>query len=337
MKFNYCLLIIMIYPTMVFSQNDSLTFNNDDGLVGEIKSMDRGILQIGTDYSDGDIKITWNKIRTIRTETSFFIALTDGRKYFGTVKSVSDSTLHIVTVDYQTVECQLDHIVTLSPIRKTFFDSFSASIDIGFSLTKANNLQQVSSRSSIGYRTRRWTTIAVFNSLRSTQDDADPIQRSTGKITYTNILPLPSLYGIGAISLESNTQQKLDLRLNAQLGIGRYFVHTNYTHWSIILGFNRNIEQFSSATPDRESWEGVLGTELDLYNIGDLNLFTDLIAYQGITATERFRSDFTFDAKYNLPYNLYIKMGFTINYDNRPAEGATELDYVFQTGIGWEW
>lgn len=61
------------------------------------------------------------------------------------------------------------------------------------------------------------------------------------------------------------------------------------------------------------------------------------MAYPGITAKERFKSDFTLDTKYDLPYDFYIKIGLTINYDNRPAEGASELDYVFQTGFGWEW
>ena len=33
---------------------------------------------------------------------------------------------------------------------------------------------------------------------------------------------------------------------------------------------------------------------------------------------------------------MIFNLGFTLNYDNQPAEGATENDYVFQTTIGWE-
>ncbi len=32
-----------------------------------------------------------------------------------------------------------------------------------------------------------------------------------------------------------------------------------------------------------------------------------------------------------------IKLGFTLNHDNRPVEDASEIDYVFHTGFGWEW
>ena len=44
-----------------------------------------------------------------------------------------------------------------------------------------------------------------------------------------------------------------------------------------------------------------------------------------------------FDTKYDLPMDFYIKLGFTLNYDNQPVEGAPEADYVFSTGFGWSW
>ena len=103
------------------------------------------------------------------------------------------------------------------------------------------------------------------------------------------------------------------------------------------LGANRNIERYSADTPNRNSWEGYLGSELNLYDIGDLDLLTSIMVYPGITEKGRWRSDLNCDLKYDLPIDFYIKIGFTINYDNRPAEGASETDYVIQTGFGWEW
>ena len=39
----------------------------------------------------------------------------------------------------------------------------------------------------------------------------------------------------------------------------------------------------------------------------------------------------------DLPYDFYLKLGGTVNYDNKPAAGAGKTDYVVQTGFGWEW
>ena len=80
----------------------------------------------------------------------------------------------------------------------------------------------------------------------------------------------------------------------------------------------------------------------------NLNLFTNLTVYPTI-ATEkneanpvesgRIRTDFRFDAMYDDIFikDFYIRAGFTLNYDNRPAEAGKEVDYIFTTGFGWEW
>jgi len=41
--------------------------------------------------------------------------------------------------------------------------------------------------------------------------------------------------------------------------------------------------------------------------------------------------------KYDLPLDLYIRLGYSLNFDNKPVEGTNNVDYVFTTGFGWEW
>ena len=298
--------------------------------------MDRGILQLGTDYSDSDFQIEWEKIRSIKTTTLLLITLTDGNKYYGTLKSATAPRARITTVDNRIIECQLQDIVYLQQIKQGFWDRLYASIDIGSSLTKASDLRQFTSRSIIGFRTDKWTLDATYNMLRSTQKDAEPIKRSDGDINYWYILP-HRWYTVAAVLFASNTEQKLDMRLSAQVGFGRFLIRTNSAYWGAKLGLNRNVERYSNETIDRNTWEGYVGTELNLYDIGDLSLLSSIVVYPGITEKKRLRGDFNFDAKYDLPYDFYIKIGLTVNYDNQPAEGASESDYVFQTGLGWEW
>jgi hypothetical protein len=120
--------------------------------------------------------------------------------------------------------------------------------------------------------------------------------------------------------------------------MGKYIIHTNNLYWGFSAGANYNNETYSVDTiPGRTSWEGFLGTEINLFNIGDLSLLTNAVAYPSITESGRWRIDFKFDAKYDLPLDFYIKAGYTLNYDNKPAPGSSETDYVLQTGFGWEW
>jgi hypothetical protein len=135
----------------------------------------------------------------------------------------------------------------------------------------------------------------------------------------------------------SNTEQKLDLRLNAQLGLGNFLVRTGSMYWGAKLGVNRNLERYSNETEDHASWEGFLGTEVNLFDMGDVSLLFSIIAYPSMTDPGRLRTDSNLDFKYDLPLDFYINLGVSLNSDNRPAEDAGKIDYVLYTGFGWEW
>lgn len=90
------------------------------------------------------------------------------------------------------------------------------------------------------------------------------------------------------------------------------------------------------AIPSRNSAEGFAGLELNMFNMGDLGMFTSLYIFPSFTENGRVRSDFKFDLTYDLPLDIYFKLGYTLNYDNKPVEGASETDYVFQTTVGWK-
>jgi hypothetical protein len=87
--------------------------------------------------------------------------------------------------------------------------------------------------------------------------------------------------------------------------------------------------------PNRSDVEANIGTELNMFDMGDLNLLTTLSVYKSINEGNRKRADFKFDIKYDLPLDFFIKLGYTLNYDSQPVEGASNNDYVFQTTFGW--
>jgi hypothetical protein len=312
-------------------------FFNGDAMVGEIKSMDRGIVIVGTDYSENDFQIEWEYVKEIYTESQFLIALSNGNKYHGKLSTSKKLQIQIQTKENKIIPLNtIEDIVYLSPIEDRFIDRLSASIDIGIDMTKSNNLRSLTSRSFVGYKSNKYSTDLSLNYLHSKQDEIEDIIRTESALNYRHVLPR-RFYAIGTISTLSNTEQKLDLRMNAQLGLGQYLVRTIRSYWGVKLGFNRNIEQYSGEAEDRDSWEVYMGTELNLFDIGDFRLLVILMGYPGITEKGRWRSDSKLDIKYDLPLNFYMNMGISFNYDNRPVEGASTTDYVLQTGFGWEW
>ena len=318
------------------AQVDTIYFVSGEFMIGEIQSMQKNILKVETSYSDSDFQIEWDKVARLRTQSQFLVALSHGRKHHGRLYSVSDTSIQILTVPMTPLIVAKNDIVHLDSYDDKFKDRFSASVDLGYDLAKANSLRKFTTRLGMGYHTDDWSTNGSFQMLRSSQEEAEDIHRTEADLNLRVILP-KLWYAIGTISGLSNSEQKLEIRRNTQVGIGKFLIQTNAMFWGAKVGVNRNIEHYSNDTEDRQSWEGYLGTELNLYNVGDVDLVFSLLAYPGLTATERLRVDSNFDLKYDLPLDFYIKLGIVINYDNRPADDAPELDYLFHTGIGWEW
>jgi len=355
------IVFLLILSEALIAQTDSLIFYNGNYVVGEVKSMNRGVLTIETDYSDDDFTIDWGKIKEIYTVTYFLITTSDGNRYNGHVNTNEPGKIMILTEDNQQIEVPHDDIVWLDDVDQGFWSQLYASIDVGLDLTKANNFSQFSTRATVGYLAKRWNLDATYNTLFSRQDDVDDINRTDGGVGYKYFLP-KDWYPLVSVDFLSNTEQKLDLRTTGKAGLGKYVVHTNYTYWGFSIGANYNNETFLPSVitdtegnvlpdingndstytePDRKSWEGFIGTELNLFDIGDLSLSTKIFAYPSFTETDplRWRTDFNFDAKYEMPFDddFYIKLGVTFNYDNQPIEGASETDYVIYTGFGWQW
>ena len=337
MRTHYTLsFLLTIFPAFVLVGQDSLTLKNNDFVAGEIKSMDRGVLTIETDYSKNDFNIEWGGIKEITTNTRFLITLTDGSRIVGTLTSADSVTAIINDSDGRTYRHLLSEIVVMKSVSENFWDRVHAEISVGYSLTRAQTLQQLSMRSNVGYLSEKWSAGLSYNTFKSSQDDAVDIQRKDGGINFNYFLPKDWYIPISATYL-SNTEQKIDLRLLGKVGIGKYIIHKNDAYWGFSAGANANYEDFDDEMGGHTSWEAFVGTELNLFDIGDLTLYTRATGYPSLTESGRMRADFTFDMNYDLPYDFFVKLGLTYNYDNRPVEGAPEGDYIFQTTFGWSW
>jgi hypothetical protein len=64
-KFIIILAMAIMTIANVYAQSDSIIFHNGNYVIGEAKTMNRGVLTIETEYSDSDFKIEWEKIKEI--------------------------------------------------------------------------------------------------------------------------------------------------------------------------------------------------------------------------------------------------------------------------------
>jgi len=336
-KTIHSVLFMILLSTTLIKAADSLRVSTGELLVGEIKSMERNVITFETGYSDSDFMIDWGKVAEISSDRLFIITTTQGDRYYGTIKSdISDKSKVNVVENGHLLQKNLSDIVYIKQVDKDFISRLSASFDIGFSYAKTNNLTQFSMRSNLGYMADAWLTSAYFNAVISEQDDVTPTKRKEGGLGFQYFLPA-DWFATVSYSFLQNDEQKLKLRSTALLGAGNYIVRNNFMYFSAAAGAAFNNENYTDPTlASRQSTEGFASLELNMFNMGDLSLLTSLYVFPSLTESGRIRSDFKFDLKYDLPLDIYFGVAYTLNYDNKPVEGASESDYVFQTSVGWE-
>lgn len=321
-------------------QNDSVVMVNRDLLVGEIKGMDRGVMQLKTGYSEKNFQIDWDDVVSVRSHRRFLISLSHGRMLNGHVMSDRDDSARVVIFDKSgQVITTLKEIVFVKPVKKRFLGRFGGKIAAGATLTKANNSLQISINANVDYTSNALISTAFFNYISNFQKN-DSVEIKTSRMEgglAANIFLYKGWVAMLGIDLLQNAEQEIRLRANTKLGIGNFVARNSKLYLLLGGGGAWNHEIYSDTSHTlRNNLEAFSTLEFNIYNIGDLHFLTTVSGYAGLTDWGRWRCDYSMDLKYDLPLDFFINLGFVLNYDNRPVSGASDIDYVLQTTVGWE-
>jgi len=339
MKIKNVLLAILFLSASLnlFAQKDTVYSSTGDVIIGEIKSLSRNVLTFDTDYADSDFKIEWNNVRGLISKSILIVYTKEGGRYTGNL-NFDNNDERVVTLESSGVveSFNLDEIVQISTLDKGFWSRIIINIDAGYSLTKANNLSQFTMSGKVNYTADKWRLGGGFNNVFTTQDDVDPITRNEANVDFNRDILGDAFAFLGVEFLESS-DQNLDLRTTSKLGVGYYLVRTNSMFFQAGVGLANANEKFIGMDSEN-SFEGLGQIEFDAFDIGDFSFRAKVSAYPNFTTKGRVRINSDVSLKWDLPLDFYIKASIVHNFDNKPPiEGTDKIDYVFQTGIGWEW
>lgn len=330
------LMFVLVVCQTSFSQKDTLVATNGNILIGEIKSMNKGVLKMKTSFSDSDFAIEWSEVKRLVTTTEYLISTTNGERYNGSLQSTATEALLILKENDTLATTHLKYIVYLKSVKSSFWDKLSASLSLGYNFTKSNNFKQFSIRNTLGYQATKWSLNSSYNNIASSRDDVNSINRIDAALTYNYFLK-NDWFPLAEINWLSNTEQNLQLRTVSKLGIGKFVFRDNQKYLGLQTGISYNNENYSGSDENSlNSAEAFLGAELNLYDVGDLNLLTKTIAYPSLTESGRWRFDAAIDLQYDLPLDFFIKAGLTVNYDNQSIASTGPYDYIVQTTFGWK-
>lgn len=318
------------------AQQDTLILEGGNYLAGTLKEMSRGVASFKTDYSDSNFKVKWKKVDSVNTESSYLIFVYPDQRYNGRIIQSGKNTVDLIQETDTIRDILLNEIVYLKEVRSNFLNKLSAEVGMGFNFTKAQRMSEYNVRSEIAYRSEHWNGSVRYDDIRSTRIDATTVERMEASVNHQYILE-NNWFTVSQISLYSNSEQSINLRTLAKLGIGKRALMSRNLYWTIEGGITYNNENFKTSSDKnfKNSMEAFLGSRLNIYDYQNFSLLLEATTYPSITTSRRFRFDFSADLKYDLPLNLFIKLGYALNHDNKPVNGAQSTDYIFQTTIGW--
>lgn len=334
---SICLVLFgLLAGTQVWSQKgDSLKLKNQDMIIGQIKSIDRAVLTIETEYSDKDFTIDFGEVEEMSIRRQCLVLLTRGRRRFGNVKSGGPGEVKMILANGTVENYKLQEIIALQEVASSFIQRFKASIDLGYNLTKANNASQFTIDGALNYTGEKWIMDGKISVLNSSQDDTEDVERTDASGELLRILG-KKWFVLGNVSYLSNTEQALDGRVSTSAGGGYLLVTTNKLYLALSTGLTYTIENYSDDTLDKTSTELLTTLAFNMFDFKDFDLNTSAKFYPSLSEKGRVRLDYNIRIKYDLPLDFYIKSEFTLNFDNQPATSGSELDYIFTSGFGWE-
>lgn len=333
------LIVLPVAFSLIFSSLlavDVVVMKNGDRITGEIKQLSNGNLHIDPDYGENVFMIDWAEVQRVESQEQFIVQTVSGDYITGSVKTNPQVPAQImVEGEGQATAFEQDDLVYLKPVEQGFWGRFNASADLGLSLTAANDTKQMSTRATAHYLAEKWSSSLLFDLLRNYRSHVDPTKRTEFTGDYRRFFR-GDWFGLGAGSFLQSNELQIELRSSLGGGVGHYLVRNNHWLFSALGGAAWTLENYQDpALETKQSGEAFASVGFNAFDIGDLSILSSFTIMPSLTESGRVRIDFRTDFKWELVSDLFLRVGFTENYDSQPFDDAPRNDYIFGTSLGW--
>jgi len=343
-QWGFLALVILcsLGPAMTVSaqMTDRVVTRNGDELTGEVKSVASGRLDFKTAATD-TIQIHWDHVVVVTSRFFFEVLLDDGRRVYGALLDpVDPGTLRIGT-DASAISVSLGEIAQIERIRASFWSRLKGSVDLGFTLNKANNRTDLSFKVTSNYRTRKGAWGLSYENLYRRQDNTDDLIRHDLTGSYQRFLGGHWLVAAFAAG-QRNTDLALDLRAIVGVGGGFHVVRTVEHDLIVMIGLDGAHENFLDEREPTDSVEAFIGVSYDLYALGARDFIASASAtvFPSLSVADRLRSEVNLDIRKELWKDFYVPVRGFFSSDSTGGTGedpGATNDYGVTLGIGYSW
>jgi uncharacterized protein DUF481 len=314
---------------------DVVVLQNGTRVVGEIRSMSRGRLELKTDDM-GTLQIEWGNVVQVTAPEFFEVEDMDGALSFGALRPGRAEGALEVFSDWGESSLLLGRVARIQLVKSGFWDRFRGSVDVGASYTSATELFQLEGDADLRYRKPKFEAWAEADAVLTHQPDVEDTRRSSLAIGYARLFAnRQRLYTQG--TLEQNRELGFDLRSSVLGGWGYMLARDarNELVGGAGLAVNREKPIEGESTTNLEAATGLSWANF-AYDFPNTDIKVAAFGYLGLNHWGRFRLEATASLRREVFADFYVGAKAYESYDSEPAtEGAQKNDWGLSLTVGY--
>ena len=329
--------LICALPSSAASKTDTVTFRNGDKLTGEIKSLDRGQLNLNTEAT-GTIGIEWDKVSSVVSKQRIQVEINNGTRYFGSLASSGESSNIVVVTDNGQQALETIEIVKMTPIEGVGIHALDVDLSLGYDFAKAGGVKHATLGINMDYRSLIRIESIRFSTVITDSDSQEPSRRTNLGLRHTRLWR-KRWFTNSSLSFDQNDELGLKLRSTLGSGGGRYLVQSNTMLLSLEGELQFSRESLIGENEDIDSLEIALAANWDwfLFDDPELDWSTRLQVIPSVTESGRVRGELDTTLSWEIIGDLNWALSLYGSWDNQPqsAAGATS-DYGVNTALAYD-
>jgi putative salt-induced outer membrane protein YdiY len=321
---------IFLVAISAAAADDVVILTSGNHLTGDINELSRGELDFSIDGA-GDVDIDWRNIAELHSPQRFYIELTSGERFTGTVSAAAGQLT--IGTDSGSRRIDMGEVFRIDPASaKTVLQRLSGSIDGGFDFLSANDEIDWTVNAALEHRTKHHLTEASIDSLLRRRDDLTAQRRNHLEIGTRRLLE-QRWFVLGQVQWQEDRELDLDSRYLLGIALGRTLSQSHRAVFAAYGGVDADREKFRGfATDTLLELHG--GIEWDWFDVGgDNELQFEAVTYFAPDSS-RVRVEVQAALRRDIANNFYWALRFYESYNSDPPEQLEKSDLGVGITIG---
>lgn len=338
---------VLVFMGVVWA--DQITLTNGDRITGSIVHSDTKSLVVKTENA-GEVSLKWESITAISAPGPLYVGLSDGQTIVGSVETVNGrfaittqaagavsaakETVQFIRSGAEQTRIQAEIDRYRNP---RLVDLWTGFFDLGFAASRGNaNTATLTMSANAARATTRDKIAVYYTSIFSSSDFSGGTSQTTanskrGGVSY-NLNLNKRAFVFGAVDLESDQFQSLDLRFTPSGGAGYHAIATMPTQLDLRLGAAANREFFSTGL-NRTSAELLLGDNFVHKFSETMRVEQKLDFFTNLSDTGAYRVNFDVSGVTTIRKWLSWQLTISDRFLSNPVPGRKKNDAIFSTGL----